>query len=341
MAPVLCAVLAQSYSLEVSTIEQADSGMMAAAYTASDAAGQRWWLKVRPPIPGWPMCKEEIDAALRVTIELRAHVRHARVVIPLLSEGGEPTVAYDEYLISVYPYLDLRSIGHRTTWSDDLLKAVARAMAAIHSYKPTSPVPHVEDFALWPHESLPRGLAALKALDSKKIRPGQRRAQEIVARMERDLTMLIDSYAKAQRRIDRRRQLALCHMDLTPNNLTLDTEGQIHIVDWDQLQIAPPEFDLRWLLSPGRYDVALDAYESAGGSAGLDPLMFAFYFHRRCLAEELACNVAAILLADRTDQQDLDDISQIESIAWAFDDGMQSWITEVENGLAARRNGRS
>jgi thiamine kinase-like enzyme len=126
-------------------------------------------------------------------------------------------------------------------------------------------------------------------------------------------------------------------MDLTPDNLTLDTDGLIHIVDWDQLQMAPPEFDLRWLLSPGRYDVALDAYESAGGSAGLDPWMFAFYFHRRCLAEELACNVAAILLPDRTDQQDLDDISQIESIAWAFDGGMQSWISEVENGLAARR----
>jgi aminoglycoside phosphotransferase (APT) family kinase protein len=126
-------------------------------------------------------------------------------------------------------------------------------------------------------------------------------------------------------------------MDLTPDNMTLDPAGALHIVDWDQVQMAPPEFDLRWLLGdPGRYDLALDAYESAGGRTDLDPRMFAFYFHRRCLAEELACNVASLVLPDRTDEQDADDVRQLDEIAWAFGGGMQRWVSEVENGLAAR-----
>ena len=329
-AALIASCLKNSYAIQLRELRPSASGEMAHAFVATATDGRRWWLKARPPTPAWPLPQEQLEQALQLTLELRPHVRHADVVTPVASVTGALVTACAGFLISVYPYIELRPVGTRSGWPDDLLVAIAKAMGEIHSAQLKSSASVVEDFALWPHESLPEALAALDALDLSAMRPGQRRAREVARGMQRELAALIEGYAELQQRIDRGRGLVLCHMDLTPNNVTLDPAYRPHIIDWDMLCLAPPEFDVRWLLDFDRLDLALDAYEAAGGRADLEPTMFAFYFHRRCLAEELACYVADLLRPDRTDQQDAHDVTQLESIAWAFDGGMDRWVQDTE-----------
>jgi Ser/Thr protein kinase RdoA (MazF antagonist) len=336
-AQQIAACVKRSYSIDVQELAPSTSGEMSYAFVATDVEDRRWWLKLRPPTPGWPLPQEQVEQALRLTVELRQHVHHAEVVTPIASSTGQLVTAAEGFLISVYPYIDLRPVDTRTAWPDKLLAGVATAIGEIHSAQLENRAPVIEDFTLWPHESLPEGLAALESLDSASLRPGQRRARDVARDMQPELSALIEGYSDLQQRIDRKRELVLCHMDLTPNNVTLDPAGRLHIIDWDMLSLAAPEFDIRWLLDFDRLDLALDAYEAAGGRTDLSPAMFAFYFHRRCLAEELAVYVADLLRPDRTKEEDAYDVAQLESIVWAFGGGMERWVQDTQAALAARR----
>ena len=130
--------------------------------------------------------------------------------------------------------------------------------------------------------------------------------------------------------------MVVSHTDLTPDNLTIDRAGRIHILDWDQVQLGPPEFDVRWLFDQTRFDTALEAYEAIRGPLDLSAEMFGFYVHRRYL-EELAYYGCRLLEPTGTDEEDAYDVNQLESAAWAFGGGMERWVDEFRAAVDARR----
>ena len=43
-------------------------------------------------------------------------------------------------------------------------------------------------------------------------------------------------------------QPAPVHLDYHPNNILLGRDGSAHVIDWTQIQVSDPRFDLAWTL---------------------------------------------------------------------------------------------
>jgi aminoglycoside phosphotransferase (APT) family kinase protein len=80
--------------------------------------------------------------------------------------------------------------------------------------------------------------------------------------------------------MDERRHLVPCerpapiHQDFHPNNVLLRDDGKASVIDWTQIEISDPRFDVAWTLilftKPGRIDQrdhVLSEYERISGSA--------------------------------------------------------------------------
>ena len=63
--------------------------------------------------------------------------------------------------------------------------------------------------------------------------------------------------------------LTLVHGDAQARNMRTSPDGEVALLDWEDVSAAPGVLDLAWLLTasvdPGRWDEAIAAYGPAGG----------------------------------------------------------------------------
>ncbi len=92
--------------------------------------------------------------------------------------------------------------------------------------------------------------------------------------------------------------LVLCHADVHPNNVLIDTDDHLWIVDWDEVLYAPKECDLmmgvgglgNYPAGPGETAWFLHGY----GSTAIDPVALAYYRHARALGD-IGANAEEVL----------------------------------------------
>lgn len=72
-------------------------------------------------------------------------------------------------------------------------------------------------------------------------------------------------------------EFVLCHADIHPANIIIDSAGAIHIVDWDEALLAPKERDLMFFIDDGRSEANTDAFLAGYGDHAVDPLALAYY----------------------------------------------------------------
>ncbi|MGH7866509.1 MAG: phosphotransferase family protein, partial [Candidatus Dormibacteraceae bacterium] len=74
------------------------------------------------------------------------------------------------------------------------------------------------------------------------------------------------------------------HGDPNLDNWLVDPHGNLHLVDWGELALAPPERDL-FAFTGHRFPAFWECYQNARGRLLLRLDAFAFYFYRWTLQE--------------------------------------------------------
>jgi len=73
----------------------------------------------------------------------------------------------------------------------------------------------------------------------------------------------------------------LCHGDLHAANILVDADGEIHVVDWDEVVLAPRERDLMFVrgsvVAGVVTDAEADAFEAGYGQVAIDRELLAWY----------------------------------------------------------------
>jgi Ser/Thr protein kinase RdoA (MazF antagonist) len=312
-AAMLAAGLERAYGFAVGELGSVRGGESARAYVVGGVDGRRWFVKLTLPDPCYPRDARRLDAALRLTAWLRERVEAAEIVAPVPTLAGRPSARIGGGHVGVFPFLDARPLGARSGWSDAALTGVARAVGEMR--RATAELgrlaPSTERFDLGYEAELPRALEGLERVERHRA---------------------LGALARA-----RPGPKVLCHTDLNGDNLLIDGVGRLYIVDWDELRLAPPEQDVRYLIDPPRLDLALRAYEEVAGPTPLEAETFGFYYYRRVLVD-LAYFVCRILRAERSDQQDAHDLAIVRSDCfWAFDGAIERRIDGLRSALAARR----
>ncbi len=235
------------------------------------------------------------------------------VVAPIRGESGQLHARLNgnagnadkaDYALMLYPYIEGNS-----DWNMRLTAAQwrdwGRIMRSIHDASIplalADEVPH-EVFALKWLDKIER----VEALLTRGDHAGEVAAK--VAQIWRDNAELIDLcrsryLALGARLEDQSPVSVLCHADIHPANIIIDSAGAIHIVDWDEALLAPKERDLMFFIDDGRPAATTDAFLAGYGDHAVDPLALAYYKYDWVI-QELGDYGERVFLADDLSDND-------------------------------------
>jgi spectinomycin phosphotransferase len=76
----------------------------------------------------------------------------------------------------------------------------------------------------------------------------------------------------------------ICHADLHPANLLRDHTGHVHVIDWDEVMLAPKERDFIFVREP-----QADAFWEGYGQAEIDWMALTYYCWERVVQDLIVC----------------------------------------------------
>jgi spectinomycin phosphotransferase len=262
----IAAELAVGWGFDAETCSYLPVGFGSHHWLAADAGGNQLFLIVHD-LPG--MLHGQADTAdaafgrlrtaLGCAVSLHRDVNLEFVVAPVPSVAGEVIRRLSErYTLAVCPYLSDSEAGSAFAASD--MPAVVRLLTRLHRARPAM-MPQRWDFALKNAD----GLRAALATTSEPWETGAygERARALLARHASAVTALMAAYGELARQVGSRRdRFVVTHGEPDARNV-LKTPAGFVIVDWDFVQLAPPERDL-WQLAERDRSV-LAAYAEASG----------------------------------------------------------------------------
>lgn len=237
------------------------------AFRVADDAGRHFFLKLRQG--------SLYPAALLVPRLLRSQgIR--QVLAPLPNRAGTLSCALEDYRLILYPFI-AGECGMDVGLTPAQWTELGAALRRIHDTRLPPDIagqvlretfrPYWSGMVRRLDETIQAG-----AFDEPQQRAlaafwQERRAEilNIVARAEELGRQVIAGGAPA----------ALCHADIHTANVLVEPSGGLHIVDWDQVILAPKERDLMFVIE--RSPAENEAFFRGYGPASIDRTALAYY----------------------------------------------------------------
>ena len=255
----LVSALENAYAISVAALEFLPIGNDAAAAVFRVHCEQRaYFFKLRKGRPNL--------ASLTIPHHLRKNGIDS-VVAPVLTTSGELFAELGEYSLILYPW-----IAGESKWGKTLSLWQWRAWGAIMRAIHKTEISEVLKAHLPREQFGRRWMSRLEKVDRAVSRTDQphviaakmaklwrRKFSEIDQARERYLSLGSRLKAQGHKRV-------ICHADIHPANIMVDDAGAIHIVDWDEVVLAPKERDLMFFLIDGHPNDAVSAFMEGYGN---------------------------------------------------------------------------
>jgi len=226
----------------------------------------------------------------------------ATVVAPLLTRSKTLWTRIGDWIVVVYPFLN--GDTNWTGMTEKHWEEVGTTFKRIHqfplpangfeslrkeTFDPTEYVRWVHTFeSQYTHsedgESSQRALRAAWLANQPVI-------HAVVASLEK-LADVLQKYSGPY---------VICHADLHPANLLREPTGQVFVIDWDEVMLAPKERDFIFLRETPANDQALQdssSFFQAYGSTEIDWIALAYYRYERVIQDLIACGEEVFLRDD-------------------------------------------
>ena len=266
----ILAELAASWSFRAETLSYLPVGFGAHHWRATDASGRQLFLLIHD-LPQMLRCGMDtpqaafsrLETALGCALSLSRDADLDFVIPPIPTDSGQVVRRLSErYSLAACPYLTDFEPTHEGDFAPADRPAVVRLLTELHAATPTA-APLRCDFALQNAD----GLRAALESTGEPWRTGRygERARALLAVHASGVIALMTAYGElaAQAR-SRPERYVVTHGEPDPRNV-LKTPAGFVVVDWDFVQLAPPERDL-WDLAETDRSVPA-AYTEATGTA--------------------------------------------------------------------------
>ena len=273
--PPLCDAAIKAALLREYGIESAELTFLPLGYDADarvfrvDCDKASYFLKVRATPPK--------RAAMLAPRHLQAQGIRAAVA-PIATASGQSVAGCEDFFLILYPWIAGQSAMDQAL-SPDQWRRWGEILRAIHSAAIDETLSRILPREQFGVKWLARFDGVLDALD--EAQPVGDFALKTAA-LWREKAELIDNIRA--RYIDlgerfrvRASDLVLCHADSHQANLLLDAAGELHIVDWEEVILAPKERDLMFFIRDGHAPEELAAFFAGYGGADYDRIGLAYY----------------------------------------------------------------
>jgi aminoglycoside phosphotransferase (APT) family kinase protein len=256
--------LRRHWAIRAGSLEYRPVGAGSHHWVAIDSAGPRWFLTVDDLEKG--RIAESPDEAFDVL------GRAWRAVHWLQGEGIEFAVGpvpplgvrlAPRYALCVFPYVEGEPLGPGGYENDDDRRRVEELLARLHGLGPC-PVAGRDDFAVPGRRKLQLAMNTDAGWDAG---PYSGRARELLSNSRDGVA---EEFRRYDELVDRVRQsperMVLTHGEPHSANVLRQRDGQLLLIDWDTMLIAPPERDFAMVGGSGDAD-ALRMYHRWWGLA--------------------------------------------------------------------------
>jgi Ser/Thr protein kinase RdoA (MazF antagonist) len=297
----LIAAVHQYYGLTVASLEFVPVGWGTAGYKLR-AGDSQYFLKL------WPDGREAAGALDRLPFVQQLHAHGLRVPYPLATRENQLSVQLPSGVIALFPFLAGSSPPDWPVCPRSVLEEIGRTIGQLHAIP--LDLPFREEFAVRTREQLRPYVGG-----------------EVLRPYETELSKQLDRLDELQQQA----RLAsgpfvVTHTDLIGNNILVDDEGQVSVLDWDDMRLAPPEYDLSLLLH-GVQPVDGRALATVLEVYPVRPLrieLFAFFLLRRAL-DDFTARIFVLSEGERTPHE-IDDARE----------GLELWGAEQWRHLDRR-----
>jgi spectinomycin phosphotransferase len=332
----LRACLWEYYNVHVATVEFLPVGLdyQAGVYRTVSEEGIAYLVKVKSGVLYEPACS--MPTYLK-------DLGILSVVAPMPTLDRQLWSTMGTWSVLVYPFLE-----GDTSWNgmtDEQWKETGCIFKQIHQVvPPTTGVGQLRaekfdssGYAQWIETFETQHLLALPSEASasqRSLRSSWLRARPIILAALATLEQL----GKVLR--GRNLPCVICHADLHPANLLRDALGHVHVVDWDEMMLAPRERDFIFIKESEADSATLPGSPSffqGYGPADIDWIALTYYRYERVIQDVIAC-AESVYLRDDLGEGDKADESRLFQSALADGGEIDAAIharTHLPPGLVA------
>lgn len=271
----LRACLCDQYGLSPVTLELLTLGkdFDASVYRVMSEQGRTYFLKVTSRPLYEPACL--VPALLKKQ-------GIASVVAPLLTKNNTLWTRLEHWIVIVYPFISgecsltgmtdeqWREVGATFKWIHQV-QLDPEGFPSLHeeTFDPTTYIDWIRTFETQHLSLLTSGSASLRALHASWM-AHQSTIHTAVANLQKlaeTLQSRIFSYV-------------ICHADLHARNLIRDPAGQVFVIDWDEVMLAPKERDFIFIRQP-----QAAAFWQGYGAVEIDWTVLTYYLWERVIQD--------------------------------------------------------
>lgn len=222
----------------------------------------------------------------------------AEVVAPLPTTRGDlwcAAGASSAWVLTLYPFI-AGATGWVPPMTDQQWRALGTALKHIHGTPlPPKGIPSLREESF----DVAEYARQVDALDTRYSHPAAAQAgglaertlvEHWTARRSAFLAMLaaMEQLAAILRRSAGPR--VICHADLHPGNIIRDREGCVHIIDWDDVMLAPKERDFLFVADPPAEGAAdeVPPFFQGYGPVETDWIALTYYLFERSVTDVIA-----------------------------------------------------
>lgn len=208
------------------------------------------------------------------------------VVAPLPTKSGALWTKLADWTVILYPFIEGDS--SKTGMTNEHWRALGSIFRQIHQ----TPVPaagfeslrketfDVTEYAQWIHDFETQHLHAEHrgSVAERALQVGWLAHQSTIHKGVNSLQKLAAILQK------RSGPFVICHADLHIRNLIRDSHGQVFVIDWDDVMLAPKERDFIFIREP-----EADAFWQGYGQPEIDWVALTYYRWERTVQDVIAC----------------------------------------------------
>lgn len=320
--------LSTAYGLPLQTITFFPEGEDSYGYIVASETGEQYFAKASTSVP---------NSRLLAASRLRNQGNISGVVAPLETEEGKLSVPWQNFQVSLFPFIkgksrwDLWKVGKDFT--DTELSRTGALLATIHE---CTDVIAYDNLTVATY-NLPGRHELHTVLEAPEQIPPRNRYQkqllEAIAQHRSEVLQTLERYDSLGRSSAAlQTPFVITHGDPTPGNLILDTENRLHIIDWDGVCLGPPEKDLVSFTGE-RFEIVLESYlAERQNPVTLHADIFGFYIYEWAI-NEIRDYGTKILFKNKDAQQNEYDWESLQDYLPPDQELMEDGIAAVRNTL--------
>ena len=274
--------LRASYALPLCAITFLPEGEDSYGYVVVSETGEKYFAKASTSVP---------ETCLHYASLLRHQGNIPGVVAPLETLDGKLSIPWHDFRVSLFPFIEGRSrwdlwkIGKDFTEAE--LRQTAVLLATLHLCTDEIETRHLTTAKY----DLPLRNEFYRVLEAptKEVAPQNRYQKQLLEALAVHRSSILETMERydelGRSATASQTPFVITHGDPTPGNLILDTEDQLHLIDWDGISLGPAEKDL-FAFTGERFDVVLEDYlKKRQNGVVLHTDIFGFYIYEWALNE--------------------------------------------------------